>query len=186
MSNTDTASSAPTHKEISIGDKENKMSFLVPIRYYEGHVVNANEANVLNQIMRENLGNNWRTKVQAFLKQEEGAHKSEDELRADFDKYVAEYQFSQAGTGTGRAALSPLEREARKIAKAVVIQMLARPTDQHPQGRKPKDIDAEKFEAEVARFAETEKVQALAKKNLKAQEKAINDLLSDDTVSAAA
>lgn len=177
MTNTDGAQALPTSKTIQIGDKERKLSFDIPFKFAPGHVCNENESNVLNQIMRENIGNNWRKKVQATLDGEKDAL-SEDDLRSQITAYAAGYEFSAVGAGGGREALSPLEREARKIAKQVVVAMISQPSEAFPQGRKIKDIDEEKFAAEVARIAATDKVQALAAKNLKAQEKSLNDLLA--------
>lgn len=183
MSNTDTAAAAPTHKTISIGDKAAKLDFDIPLRYGEGHTVNAAEANVLNQIMRENIGNNWRDKVKATIAGEKDAL-SESELRAKIDEYVSGYQFNMAGAGAGRETLTPLERECRKLAKAAVIYMLAQPSDAYPKGRKQKDVPAEVFDGEVARIAATDKVITIATKNLKTAEKQMNDLISDAAIAA--
>ena len=160
----------PDPKTVSIGTKDQKIEFQVPQPYAEGHVCSANEAKVLNQVRAENIGNNARARVQATILGEEGAM-SQQELLNWFTKYANEYQFTEAAAGTGRATLSPLEREARKVATAIVIQLLSK------DGRKRKDVPKEDFESEVARFADTDKVQKLAARNLKDAEKLVEEAM---------
>lgn len=161
-------------KTIAIGTKEQKLEFQVPQPYSEGHKINAVEANVLNQTMAENIGNNFRARVQATLTGAEGAM-SESDLRAAFDDYASKYEFTLASAGGGRSTMTPLERECRKLAKGIVTALLTK------EGRKVKEVEKEAFEAEVARYAATEPVQKAAAKNLKAA-----DALFEQAVAAAA
>lgn len=163
----------PAAKTISIGTKDTKLEFSVGQPFEAGHVCTDDEAKAMNQIRAENIGNNFRAKVQATLNGEKDAL-SESALREAFAAYDATYVIKGASVGTGRAQLSPLERECRRIAKGLVVAQLAKPSDAHPQGRKQKDIEPEAFEAQVARFAEHEQVQKLAKKNLREQENLAN------------
>lgn len=175
----------PATKTIAIGTKTTKMEFVVAQPFVEGHVVTADEAKALNQIRAENIGNNFRARVQAHIENLEGAM-TEPDLRAAFDKYDQEYVLRGASPGTGRAQLSPLEREARRIAKLMVVKQLAAPSEKYPSGRKQKDVDPEAFEAQVARFAEHEQVLKLAKKNLKEQEALGTLAIEGDVADAAA
>lgn len=147
-------------KKVAIGTRDAKLEFEVPQPYAEGHALTAVEAKQLNQVYAENICNNFRARVQATIKGDEGAM-SEKDLRSSFAEYASNYIFTEASVGTGRSTMTPLEREARRVAKAVVVQLLAK------DGRKQKDVDKDKFEAEVARFAESDKVQKIAAKNLK-------------------
>lgn len=153
----------PDAKKVAIGTKETKMEFTVPQPYEAGHSINAVEAKVLNQTFAENVCNNMRSKVQATINGEEGAL-SRQELDAAFNKYATEYEFTEAAVGAGRSTMTPLEKESRKIATAIVNTLLQK------EGRKRKDVDKEAYASEVARFAETDKVQKLATKNLKDME----------------
>lgn len=177
----DTQTNGSAVKKIAIGTKDKKMEFEVPIRYQAGDTINAEEARSLNQTMRENIGNNFRQRVQAFLLEGKG---TEAEIREAFDAYANSYEFSAASAGTGKSTMTPLERESRKIATAIVKSLLAKPSPEHPNGRKvatkkvPEGdhvVSAEAFESEVARFADTEKVQKLAAKNLKDTERLVNE-----------
>lgn len=166
-------------KRIAIGTKEQKLEFDIPQRYTEGHVITAAEAKSLNQTMAENIGNNFRARVQAHLNGEDGAL-SEEELRQAFEEYAAKYEFSMGSTGAGTRTMTPLERESRKIATAIVRQLLAKDgrkvaTKKTPEG--PKVVSAEAFEGEVARIAATEKVQKLAQKQIRDTEKLVNEAM---------
>lgn len=163
----------PATKSVAIGTKESKLEFVVGQPFDEGHVCTAAEAKALNQIRAENIGNNWRSRVQATIAGEKDAL-SENDLRQAFAKYDDEYVITVGSVGSGKAQLTPLERECRRIAKGLVIAQLAKTSEAHPNGRKQKDIDPEAFEAQIARFAEHEQVLKLAKKNLKEQENLAN------------
>lgn len=87
-----------------------------PMPYSAGHVCNENEAKVLNQTLAENLRNNlvgkWTTRdgdTETFT------HGTQEE----YDAYAAEYEFNVRGGGGGssEAKLTPVEREARRIAR---------------------------------------------------------------------
>ncbi len=143
-------------KTISIYDYELE----VPEPYAEGHQLTAIEAKQLNQVFAENIANNQRS---IFKKVKDGAEDapSLEEAKAGFAKYANEYHFTEASAGGGARTLTPLQKEARKIATQVVINLLAK------SNRKRKDVEKDAFEAEVARIAETDKVQKIAAKNVK-------------------
>lgn len=81
----------------------------------EGHPCTANEASVLNQILRENVRNNNATAVQKAL----DAGTEEVEIQTSLDDYVRTYAFGQRRGGGGRS-LSPVERESMNIARELV------------------------------------------------------------------
>lgn len=178
-SDTQTAA-APTSKRIAIGDRERKLEFDIPLRYSGGMTINDNEAKSLNQTMCENIGNNWRAKVQATLNGEKDSL-SESDLTAAIAEYAATYEFSAQSVGGGKT-LTPLEREALKIASQVVRAKLAKAGRSVETPKKPatddgKIVSKEAFEGEVARFAETEQVIKIARKSLKDQEALVNQAL---------
>lgn len=146
----------------------------VPQPYGEGHTISAIEAKVLNQTFRENVCNNVRRE---FKKLKDGAEDamSVADVIAYATKYANEYEFTEASS-TGRSSMTPLEKEAKKVATAVVVQKLAK------QGKKRKDIEKEVFDANVARFAETEQVLKLAQANLKKQESLVENELELENV----
>lgn len=89
------------------------LTFPVLQPYAEGHVCTEAEAKALNQVRAENIRNNMAVKIK---KGEAGA----EEVAA----YDAEYQFTLASVGGGRAAMTPVEKEARNIARLYLSKML--------------------------------------------------------------
>lgn len=147
-------------KTISIYD----MEFSVPQPYDAGYTLSAVEAKVLNQCFAENIGNNQRKHIKNAI-----AEGTLEAARAAFAAYASSYIFTEAAIGGTRQSLTPLEKEARKIATAQVLKHLKK------SNRKRSDVDKEAFAAEVARLAENEKVLKLAKRRLKEAEE-LDDL----------
>lgn len=109
--------------------------FAAPAPYEAGHEITDNEAKTLNQVMAENLRNNFASKVKEAKEKAGDAGISEDTiaaLRAAFDEYAAKYEFS--GKRQARAVLDPVTREAQKIAKQTITNALA------AKGQKTKDL----------------------------------------------
>lgn len=148
------------NKTIMIYDTE----FSVPQPYGEGHTLSAVEAKVLNQCFAENIANNQRKNIKAAMDGGEGAPTMAEAVTA-FNAYANEYQFTEAAAGGSRTTMTPVEREAKRIAKELVKEKLA------SKGKKLKDLSSEDLEAAAARFAEHEQVQKLAKKRVAEQEK---------------
>ncbi len=157
----------PDPKKITIHEIE----LSVPQPYAEGHQLTAIEARQLNQVFAENIANNQRSALKKAKDGGEGAPKLEDAIAA-FNKHAGEYAFTGASAGGSRITLSPVEREARKLATAVVLSKLKK------TNRKRADVTKEAFEAEVARFAESDKIKKLAAKNVKEME-SLKDLELD-------
>ena len=92
-------------------------------RYAEGHVCTAIEANVLNQTLFENVGNNWRSSIVEMEDENEknGGNKALTEeqlakMKADILADSREYQFGQRSTRASTPR-DPVLAEAIKIAK---------------------------------------------------------------------
>jgi hypothetical protein len=156
-----TPTAAPTNvRTIMVGTKDKKLEFdNIPQPYVEGHAISAIEAKVLNQVFAENIGNNVRAKVQAHLKGEEDAL-DEAALREFVAEKASSYEFSEAAAGGSTASLSPVEKEARKLARALVTDHL------REQGRKVKDVDKQAFEDAIVETAADPEVIALAEERV--------------------
>jgi hypothetical protein len=112
----------------------------VPQPYVSGgHTLTEGEASALNQLIAENLSNNIRQKLVDGQVDAEGnitgPHTAES-AQALVDSYLADYEIGvrRAGTGTARVT-DPVEREARKIARAKAVAMVKE------AGGKPADFD---------------------------------------------
>lgn len=104
-------------------------------KYFEGHVLSKEEAAVLNQTFGENLRNNFAPRIrEALEKIAEEAKATGGEARAlteeeksafaaDFAAYSQSYTFKSPRVGSG--PVDPVEREAHKIAVAIVKAKLA-------------------------------------------------------------
>jgi hypothetical protein len=117
--------------------------FSIPEPIEEGHQVNANEAAALNQVLAENVRNNFAARVKKA--QENG--EDQDTLQAELDQYVAEYEFGvRRGGGGATPSKDPVEKEAENLAKAKVKEALK------AKGHKISDVSNEKI-AELTRNA---------------------------------
>lgn len=97
--------------------------FICSQPYDTGHVCTEPEAKVLNQVRKENLGNNFRDRVKAYKDGEEGAATLE-ELIAAYAEADASYTFTLQ-TAAASAKLEPWEREQRNLARAALKDALA-------------------------------------------------------------
>lgn len=147
-------------KTISI----HKQTVEIPAPYEAGHTLNENEARVLNQVRAENIANNFRSKIKDALDGAEGSA-SLDEVLADLRAYAESYEFTAATSGSGRAVLDPVEREARKLARKYINNKLAE------EGRKVKDVEKEEYEAELVRIAAHPQIVKLAAEAVKKLDK---------------
>lgn len=101
----------PQLRDITIQGQELE----IEVPYAEGHILTKPEAAQLNQVYLENIGNNFRKKVQELL--EGGA--ATEAIQAALNTYADEYVFGtrrSAGSGPRKAA-DPVLREARILAK---------------------------------------------------------------------
>lgn len=111
------------------------MFFSFSPRYQEGHTLTAVEADVLNQTFGENLRNNFASKIRAAQEElekdlaegEKARDFTDDEKTAfanDFSAYASSYTFKAPRVGAG--PVDPVEHEASKIAKAIIMAHLAK------------------------------------------------------------
>lgn len=150
-------------------------SYEISQPYEEGHTINAIEARVLNQTRAENIGNNARAK----LKEMKEAGEAADALAAYVAQIDAEYEFTASAARAG-ARLDPYEREALKIARALLRDHLAetgRKLTVAPDGM-TEDEWKEKVDAEAERIAATEEVVKAAKKEVDSKKKRADALSS--------
>lgn len=101
------------------------IEFTAPAPYKPGHVLTEAEAATLNQTYGENLRNNFAKRVKEAKDKYTDGTVPEDilaNLRAEFETYSDGYEF--AGKRSPRVTADPVAREARKIAKSLVLEML--------------------------------------------------------------
>lgn len=123
--------------------------FVVPAPYSEGHVINGPEAATLNQTFRENLRNNFASRLRR-VSEEHGKDVPEHimlELKASFQKYADEYEFQGKRVGVTR---DPVASEATKIAKDKIREALAK------RGTSVKNLKEGKFDELVAGLLHTD------------------------------
>lgn len=94
-------------------------SFNVAPVYAEGHELTVNEAAALDQTRRENIRNNFATKVK--VANEDGTFDQET-MQAELDEYAAAYIFGLR-IGGGRI-LDPIGKTIRRLARAQVVEAL--------------------------------------------------------------
>lgn len=88
-----------------------KVEYTIAQPFAEGHVCTANEANALNQLLSENVRNNFAPKVE----------KSEvAPTQEDLDNYVASYQFGVRSVSSS----DPVEKVMRQLVERKLIEAL--------------------------------------------------------------
>lgn len=130
----------PRHAR-TIGSKDGPtFSVQVPAPFSAGPItLSAGQAAVLNQTLAENVSNNLRQKLVEGQRNDAGeitGPHTEATAQALVDEYVSEYQFGGRRSGGGGARITdPVEREARKLARAAATDFVK------GQGLKVKDVD---------------------------------------------
>lgn len=146
--------------------------FTVSAPYAAEHVCTEAEAKALNQVRAENVRNNMAKKVKdARGELEEIPAEAMAELVAAVSAYDKDYEFTLASVGGGRASLTPIEKESRKIAREQIVTAL--------KGRNQKvgDIDKDKLAAAIIQRSEADDIVKLAKKRIAEQSKIAGDAL---------
>lgn len=142
--------------------------------YQAGHQLTEIEANVLNQVRSENIGNNLRAAVKdAKEKRDKGDPTDFDGLKALVADYDEKYSFALGGGGAPRK--DPVEREAYTLAVEFVKGDLAkkgRTWKQVPEGLTEEEWVA-KRDAVVDQVASRENIIELARQRVE-QKKALN------------
>jgi len=113
-------------------------TFTVYKPFAEGHPCNGPEAGVLNQIIAENLRNNFASIVKKAI--DDGSF-DQAKMQAKLDEYFESYNF---GERRGRGPADPVERETLNIAKDIVKSAL------REKGHKLADVATE----DINRLAE--------------------------------
>lgn len=153
-------------KTLTILDVE----FTCTMPYDAGHVCNEAEARVLNQTRRENLSNNFRSKVKEHQEKGEPTLAELQEQFAELDK---NYEFTVASVSAARR-LDPVEREARSLARQYIKDQLAaenRKITDVPEGH-TEESWKEAVEAAIDQVAEDEQIIKIAKDTIKQRNKA--------------
>lgn len=139
--------------------------FEVSAPYNEGHSVTAKEAEVLNRVRAENIGNNMRGQVNEALGEadsdtlDEKQHKAMQDAVTEYDNI---YSFSMTRT---RAATNPLDAERKRIAvKAIKDQCAAQ--NMTVKEYKEKIGSIEKYNAKVQEVMDMPRVIEIAKQNI--------------------
>lgn len=114
--------------------------------FKEGHVCSPNEAAALNQLLLENVRNNFRRTVEA-AKEAAAANGTEvdtDTLQAELTKYIHSYEFG----GSRRSSSDPVEAEAMRLATDMAKDLI------RGQGKKIGDYTAEQIRGIAERVLE--------------------------------
>lgn len=153
-------------------------TFTVPDRYFEGHVMTANEAAALNQLLAENISHMVRNGPLSALSK---GDKPTEEMIAAATALIAEraptYSFGAPRTRGESKVVDPVQIEALSIARALVRDAikkkglrLAKKGEPVGEGEYPFDA----YESKIAEVALMEKVQNAAKKAVAARNNAVD------------
>lgn len=158
-------------KIISIFD----LDFTVSQPYEAGHTVTEAEAKALNQVRKENLGNNFRGTVKKAV-EEAGvdadgkavplADAKIAELTATFTDLDSKYVFTLANATSSRK-LEPWEREVRTLIKGAIREQLAAETPP----RKMSDLSDEEVESIIDGNSDNPDIVKAAKKAIADRQK---------------
>lgn len=136
-----------------------KVTYKIATPFEEGHVCTANEAKALNQLLKENVRNNFSSRIK------EGAEAPSQE---EFDAYVAGYEFGIRSVSSS----DPITKTMQKIAENLVIKSLEK------AGVSKKALSKADFEAKVDALLSSPdyepKIRAKAEKIVEAQADALS------------
>lgn len=119
-----------TENTVRSNIKVSKVNYTIPCPFEEGHVCTANEAKALNQLLKENVRNNFASKIK-----EDAPIPSQEE----FDAYVSNYEFGiRSITST-----DPVMKEMIKIAEGLVMKAIEK------AGLTKKSLGTEAFNKKV-------------------------------------
>ena len=95
-------------------------------RFAPGHVLSENEAEALNSLFIENVGNNCRAQIERLTEaaKKEGKVLTQAELQAIVTDYAKSYVFGQRRSRV-RAPADPLQAAGIKVAKEWISKRLA-------------------------------------------------------------
>ncbi len=146
----------------------------VPQPFVEGHSLTESEAKVLNQVLKENLSNNLRSKITKFVKElgddiEAIATAAQEALNT----YLGTYEFGVRAVSSAR--LTPLERRMKKLA-GVMVRALIKKSEQETGNK----VSVENRDELIGKVLENEtyreKLETQAKAELEVEQKAAEDV----------
>lgn len=151
------------------------LTFSAPQPYAAGHTLTDNEASALNQVLAENLRNNFAGTIKQafedFRKTNNLAEDAEvavdqldkDDLETKFTAYAAEYEFGVRRAGGSRLPSDPIEREAYEMAQDLIKQALKK------KNVKLDTVPKEKFHEFVTQLLDSKpEIRAEAKRRVEA------------------
>lgn len=118
------------------------MDFSYPMPYKTGHALTEGEASALNQVLGENLRNNFAAKIKAKKAEIAAEYRKAnnlaedapvevgndalnmDEMRQEFESYCTDYEFGVRQSTGPRVPVDPVEREAFTMARTVIREAL--------------------------------------------------------------
>lgn len=162
------SSTPPSSVELTIQG----IAFRAPVRYAEGHVIDANEASVLNAVFHDNLRNNFAKVIKAKQAEWAEAGPSAEQrasLEASFATYAESYSF--ANSAARRNLLDPVERAARNIAKGLVTEAA------QAKGIKVAELAEGVFDSHVAKVMQRPEVRAEAQRRVDATKAIVSDAM---------
>lgn len=137
----------------------------VPMPFTAGHVLKANEAEQLNQVLHENLRNNFAPTVKK-AREEQGDDFDQSTLQGELNEYILEYDFGVRRGGMFRPK-DPVEAASLDIARELVRAALKR------EGVKLKDVTAATITQEALKAIEKyPQIREQAEKVVEAQKSA--------------
>jgi hypothetical protein len=154
------------------------LQFTAPAPYTEGHALTAGEALALNQLLGENLRNNFAARIKKVREDNAVAVKAGKPAQAipgqsDFDAYAAQYSFGVRASGGGRIILDPIEREARNLVRVAILNNLKAKDAKF----KAKDLPEGKLEELIGMALEKHpKFREQAARIVQARQAAVSDL----------
>jgi hypothetical protein len=148
----------------------------VPQPFAEGHTLTAGEASALNQTFAENVRNNLASKAKDKTDKEGKVTAGTPITQEMVDAYAAGYEFGVRAAGGGsESRLSPVEREARRIAREKVEAKL------REKGAK---VSKENKDALIAQLAERPEIVKMAERRVREADKLSMDELGFDLPAA--
>lgn len=143
-------------------------TFEVPLKYSEGHVLTANEANALNFAHAQLVGKNFSSKVKTAKGEEKTlSDAAREDLQNQISAYSKTYEFPIRKT---ISSLTPLQKMANKLAEEAIKSTLRK------HSIDPKSKSEEWWEAKIAEIAAREEILVEANRRIAAASTLIVEL----------
>lgn len=143
--------------------------------YAEGHTCTEAEAKALNQTRAENIGNNMRKRIGEIMDSDDLSDDQKSEAIAEaVAEYDAAYVFSMVAVRSSRSSQSPLEKEARKVAREYIAEQLRAKGVTQKAYKEAKGDDA--IDLLIEQLIENDKIKAIAQERIDAAANKFADL----------